>query len=80
MENLNRKLRKFSAKERVEIESLVEKILKREFVGLNLKKLKGLKNLFRIRKRRIRIIFELKSTQEPNIISIDRRSEDTYKI
>lgn len=80
MVNLNKKLRKFSAKERAEIENLVERILKKEFVGLNLKKLKGLKNLFRIRKGRIRIIFELKSGQEPNIISIDRRSEDTYKI
>ena len=80
MENLNKDLRRFSAKERTEIESLLEKILRKEFVGLNLKKLKGLKNLFRIRKGRLRIIFELKSGQEPTILAIERRSEDTYKI
>ncbi len=80
MENLDRRLKKFSEKERAEIEHLVERIRDRDLTGLNCKKLKGLGNLFRVRKGRIRIIFELVSGQEPTIISIERRREDTYKM
>ena len=80
MESLDKKLKKFSPKERGEIEHIIEKISKRELDGFNCKKLKGLENLFRIRKGRIRVIFELVSGEEPNIIAIERRKEDTYKI
>ncbi len=79
MQNLDKKLKKFSAKERTEIEHLVEKILDRQFTGLDCKKLKGLKNIFRIRKGKIRIIFELKNNLEPFILTIERRKENTYK-
>ena len=48
MENLEKQLKKFSPKERFEIESIIEKIFKRELAGFNCKKLKGLKNLFLI--------------------------------
>ena len=60
MESLDKKLRKFSVKERGVIKNIVSKIINRDFDGLDCKKLKGLKNIFRIRKGRIRIIFELK--------------------
>lgn len=79
MENLDRKLKKFSPKERTEIEYLTEKILNRELDGLNCKKLKGLKNLFRVRKGRIRIIFEIRGDKESRIFAVERRREDTYK-
>ncbi|HEY4479294.1 MAG: hypothetical protein A3H69_00210 [Candidatus Sungbacteria bacterium RIFCSPLOWO2_02_FULL_47_9] len=80
MGNLDKQLRKFSPKERAEIEDLVEKILERDLTGLNCKKLKGSRNLFRVRKGRIRIIFELIGNKEPNIMTIERRNEDTYKL
>ena len=79
MVKLDKKLRKFSLKERAEIEQLVEKILIRELTGLDCKKLKGLKNIFRVRKGKIRIIFELVENKEPKILAIERRREDTYK-
>ena len=79
MENLDKKLRKFTTKERAEIEGLVERIRDRNFSGLDCKKLKGFRNLFRVRKGYIRIIFEIEKTKEPAIISIERRREDTYK-
>lgn len=80
MKNLDKQLKRFSPKERIEVEHLIEKILKRELTGLNCKKLKGLKNFFRVRKGQIRVIFELERSSEPNIISIERRREDTYKL
>lgn len=79
MDRLDKQLKKFSQKEQVEIEDLLKKSIEKELTGLDCKKLKGLKNLFRIRKGRIRIIFELKSGGEPLILAIERRREDTYK-
>lgn len=72
-------LKKFSSKERVVIEYLAEAILRKEFPKLDCKKLKGLKNIFRVRKGKIRIIFELETNKEPKILAIERRREDTYK-
>ena len=80
MGNLDKQLRIFSPKERVEIEDLIERILKRDLMGLNCKKLKGFRNFFRVRKEKIRIIFELIGDKEPNIMIIERRNEDTYKL
>ena len=79
MGKLDKQLRKFSPEERAEIERLVERIIQRELTGLDCKKLKGLKNLFRVRKGKIRIIFELNGRRDPRIIFIERRKEDTYK-
>ena len=79
MGNLDKQLKKFSPKERLEIDHLIERILDRDLNNIDCKKLKGTRNLFRVRKGRIRIIFELKKDTEPNILTIERRREDTYK-
>ncbi len=79
MADLDKQLKKFSPKELIEVERLIKKIVKKEFSGLNLKKLKGLVGLFRIRKGRVRIIFELKNGEEPKILVMERRKEDAYK-
>lgn len=79
MGKLDKQLKRFSAKERVEIEHLLERIIDRDLTGLDCKKLKGLKNIFRVRKGRVRIIFELMDNKEPYIIAIERRTENTYK-
>lgn len=78
MPNLERLLRRFSPKERKELEPVVERIVKRDLAGLDCKKLKGLINLFRVRRRKIRIIFEI-SGKEALILSIERRRAATYK-
>ena len=79
MGNLDKQLKKLSPEERVEIERLVERIVDRDLKGIDCKKLKGSRNLFRVRKGRIRIIFELIDNKESNIIVIERRTENTYK-
>jgi len=80
MGNLDKILRRFSPKEREIIERLVERILSRNLIGLDTKKLKGLKNLFRVRKGDIRMIFELVDGKEPRVISIERKSESAYRL
>ena len=79
MKNLDKQLKKFSFKERAEIGRLIEKILKREFSGFDFKKLKGLKNFYRIRKGKIRIIFEMENNKKLTILAIECYKEDTYK-
>ncbi len=78
MARLDKLLKKFSRRERKELERIVEKILGHDLAGLDCKKLKGLRNIFRVRKGVIRIIFEL-GTAQPKILSIERRREDIYK-
>ncbi|MBI2096853.1 MAG: type II toxin-antitoxin system RelE/ParE family toxin [Candidatus Sungbacteria bacterium] len=79
MPDLNKQLRKFSPKERFEAERLVSRIASRNLAGLDCKKLKGYRSLFRVRKGSIRIIFEFRD-KGANILSIERRREDTYKL
>ena len=80
MKNLERELKKFSQKEIRRIEFLLRKIIVKNFKGLDLKKLKGLKNIFRLRKGRIRVIFSLEDKKEPRILAIERKSDTTYNL
>lgn len=78
MDKIQKFLQKLSDKNRKIVEDLIAKILNREFHGLDIKRLKGLNGLFRVRKGSIRIIF-LQEEEVFRIISIDHRSESTYK-
>ncbi len=78
MPSLKKLLSKFNREEREIIEFLIEKIISLNWRDLDIKKLKGYQNIFRIRKGKIRIIFT-KNQKEIAIIAIERRREDTYK-
>ncbi len=77
MGKLEKQLAKIPRKDRLEIERIIERIIGRDLVGLDVKKLKGLKNIFRVRKGNYRIIFESDKSKS-NILAIERRSEYTY--
>lgn len=80
MKSFEKELKKFSKKEIERIEFLLQKIINKDFDGLDLKKLKGLKNIFRLRKGSIRIIFNLEDKKEPRILVIERKSDTTYNL
>lgn len=77
MGKLDTQLAKIPAKDRQEIERIVERIIDRDFSHLDVKKLKGLKNIFRVQRGNFRVIFEF-AESGPRIHSIERRSEHTY--
>lgn len=77
MDRVTKFLKKLSPKERNTAGIVVSKILAHDFFGLNVKKLKGKQNEFRVRKGDIRIIFLMKGGFI-NIISIERKSDTTY--
>jgi len=79
MGKLDKQLRKIPPTERREIEHIIERILARDLTGLDSKKLKGLKNIFRVRKGNLRILFEF-GKSEPAILAIERRTEGTYDL
>ena len=77
MPNLKKLLSKFNKAEREAIESLAELIVSFNWRGLDVKKLKGYENIFRVRKGKLRIIFS-KEKGEIFILTIERRSDTTY--
>jgi len=78
MPSLKKLLSKFSAGEREVVEVLIEAVISLKWRGLDIKKLKGHRNAFRVRKGDIRIIF-IRDKERIFILSIGRRRESTYK-
>ena len=78
MPDLKKLLSKFNNKERGGIEAFIGKLISLNWHTLDIKKLKGHQSIFRARKGKIRIIF-IKEKNQIFILSIDRRSEKTYK-
>lgn len=78
MDKIDKFLNKLAFDKRKEIEVITEKILKKDFTSLDFKKLKGLNNMFRVRKGDLRIIFSVDG-EVIRLIDVDKRSDKTYK-
>jgi len=78
MDKINKELNKLDFKERQELRKILLKINNKNFQNLDIKKLKGRIDIFRIRKNNMRIIFH-KTNSSVNILSIERRTSKTYK-
>ena len=77
MDKIKKALNKLSPKERRRLKKILFQIDTGDFQGLNLKKLKGRNDVFRVRKGNIRIIFR-KKDNSIKILSIERRGSKTY--
>ena len=77
MVKLDKQIARIPAKERLKIERVIGRIIAHDLSGLDVKKLKGLKNAFRLRKSNFRIIFQFEKS-ESTILSIERRNDRTY--
>ena len=75
---LEKLLSKFSKEERKTLESLIEKIIFLDWRGLDIKKLKGYPNFFRLRKGNMRVTYQVKK-DIVYILAIERRTSKTYK-
>lgn len=78
MDRLHKILSKLTAKERVTVKVTIKALLSGRFNDLDIKKLKGYENIFRVRTGMIRIIYQIRN-KKLNILRIDRRTEKTYK-
>lgn len=78
-DKITKLLSKLSQKDLKRIGDTVEKIATLELEGLDIKTLKGQTGIFRVRVGSYRIIFNINQNKKPNIVSISRRNEKTYK-
>lgn len=77
MNKFDKFLRKLSSKERSAMNALIKSIQSRKWAHLDIKRLSGHTDLYRVRKGDVRIIF-LDSRDGINMVSIERRSDTTY--
>lgn len=77
-DKISKELRKFSIKERTLVKEMLLQLRQNDNTGLRIVQLKGHSDIFRVRKGRIRIIYQ-KSNDVFSVLAIERRSEKTYK-
>ncbi len=78
MDKIAKALRKLTPKEQSIVKQLLERIQREETFGMDLQRLKGHENIFRVRKGDVRILF-MKTNLKTTILAIERRSEKTYR-
>lgn len=71
-------LAKLSKHELEIVRLLILRVKLDDITGLDIKQLKGHKDLFRVKKGRLRIVYR-KTARDFLILRIDRRNEETYK-
>lgn len=78
MDRIDKVLDKLIPKEKERIKKIVKALRLGRFDNLDIKKLKGLENIFRVRKGGLRIVYQIVD-KGVIILKIDKRKEDTYK-
>lgn len=77
MDRTKKFLKKLPDTQQDEIDEILYKIERGEIRGLDIKKLKGHQNLYRVRVGSIRIVFS-KEDGGPNVIFVGRRGDSKY--
>lgn len=77
-DKITKALNKLSGQEKAKLKQILEQIKSGELGGLDLKRLKGHKDIFRVRKGDLRVIYRSVDSQI-SILAIERRSERTYR-
>jgi len=78
MDKIDKALNRLGFKERQRLKSILLQIERDDFQNLDLKKLKGRKDIFRIRKGDMRIII-CKTNNSIKILTIEHRGSTTYR-
>lgn len=79
MDKIAKALKKLIDKEREAVELILLKVKNNSLAGLDVKKLKGREDIFRVRKGKVRVIFQENNDDTIRVISVERRSDKTYK-
>ena len=77
-DKIDKALEKLSEKEKTKLKELLSSLKKGVLLNIDVKKLKGRDDIFRIRKGKIRVIFR-KTENEIKILSLERRNDRTYR-
>ena len=79
MDRIEKALKKFTEKERKTVKDILRMLKKGELSKLDIKKLKGRQDIYRVRRGGIRIIYRFDEAGEIFTLAIELRSEKTYK-
>lgn len=79
MDKIEKALSRLSQKERELVGVLLAHIMKGDVQEIDVKKLKGYKDIFRVRKGKIRFIYREAENGKIFVLAIERRNEKTYK-
>jgi mRNA-degrading endonuclease RelE of RelBE toxin-antitoxin system len=79
MDAIEKALKKLTAKEKERVKGILAKLASGKTQGLDIKKLQGREDIFRVRKGDIRIVYR-KSDGAISILLIERRNEKTYDL
>jgi mRNA-degrading endonuclease RelE of RelBE toxin-antitoxin system len=77
--SIEKALRKLAPQEQNWVEEVVERLISGKTEGLNIKKLRGYGDVFRIRKGQVRVIYTKKEGQVI-LLFVGRRNESTYSL
>jgi mRNA-degrading endonuclease RelE of RelBE toxin-antitoxin system len=78
MEKIKKYLLKLSRGEREKLENIIAQIVDGTFDDLDVKKLKGQVDIYRVRAGSSRVIFK-KTDKDSFILDVSRRNDSTYK-
>lgn len=78
MDKINKALNKLTAKEKERVKNIIKALQSGRFDRLDVKKLKGRMDIFRVKKGDLRVIYQINNNQV-FILQIGRRKETTYK-
>ena len=78
MNRIEKFIHNLAPKERWLIQETITRLGHRDLTGLDIKKLKGFSDLFRVRLGRIRIIFQMNAEISPRVLDISNRNDTTY--
>lgn len=79
MDRIEKALRKLNNRERQRIKQIIARLAAGNVIGLDLQKLKGHDDIYRVRVGDLRIIFRRGSDGIKFILAIERRSNSTYR-
>ena len=79
MDKIDKALRKLSSKEKERVKNIVKTLRSGRFGNLDIKKLKGAEDIFRVRKGDLRIIYQIRDNCV-FILKLGHRKENTYKL
>ncbi len=78
VDRVNKALFKMTLKERKQVLQILELIKLNEVANLDIKKLQGIEDTYRVRKGSFRIIFQRLDRETIRIVDVERRSDTTY--
>jgi mRNA-degrading endonuclease RelE of RelBE toxin-antitoxin system len=76
-DRIEKALDRLSGKERKALEEILGRIKRGNFAGLDMKKLAGRDDIFRVRKGSMRILFR-RTAFGITVLAVERRSDTTY--